>query len=545
MTTSGARKPAPGGAGVTWPPRARWAAAAALAIGTALLYARIRSHAFLLWDDNQYVTANAVVLRGLTWAGVRWAFTTFAVSNWHPLTWLSHMLDVELFGVAAGAHHLVSAVLHAANTALLFLVLARMTGAPGRSAVVAALFAVHPLHVESVAWLSERKDLFSTLFGLLALAAYASYAVRPRAGAYALVVAAFAASLLSKAMWVTFPLLLLLLDVWPLQRVRAWPGVRDPRPPRCPPRSTGALLLEKAPLLALSAAASAVTVVAQSRGGAVMSLGELGFGARLANALVSYARYVAKTVWPTELAAHYPLPAGGYAWWQIAAAAALVAAFTALAIGRGLRAPWLAVGWCWFLGTLVPVIGLVQVGHQALADRYAYVPIVGLFIAAAWELAERIAALGPHAVRTGTAAAAAASIALAAAAWRQLGTWSDQETLFRHALAVTTDNGRAHLLLAQALAEEDRYPEAVAHAREAVRLEPGNARAHKNLGFMLYRMGLLDEAIAALEEAVRIDPGYSEAHGNLGIAYGRKGLAAEAMRELAAESRLQAAARAP
>ncbi|HSN92229.1 MAG TPA: glycosyltransferase family 39 protein, partial [Anaeromyxobacteraceae bacterium] len=364
-----------------WPPgRARLLGALALAAGTLLLYAPVAGFEFVHLDDNRYVIDNPRVRGGISWDGVLWAFTTLHASNWHPLTWLSHMLDVELFGVRAGPHHLVNALLHAVDAALLFLALSRMTGARGRSLLVAALFAVHPLHVESVAWVAERKDVLSTLFGLLALLAYARHAERPRAGTYLAVVLAFAASLLSKPMWVTFPFLLLVLDFWPLRRM-AGSGPADGGDalarPVLPLRR---LLLEKLPLLALSAASSTVTVVAQGRGGSLAGL-ELPVPVRLANAAVSYVGYVRMTLWPADLAVFYPFREVGA--WEAIGAAALLAAATALAIRRARAFPELAVGWLWFAGTLVPVVGVVQVGSQALADRYAYLPSAGLFLAAA------------------------------------------------------------------------------------------------------------------------------------------------------------------
>jgi hypothetical protein len=373
------------------PALARLGVAAALAIATFALYARVRGFAFLHFDDNMYVTENPVVRQGLTGAGIAWAFTTLHFSNWHPLTWLSHMADVELFGLDAGAHHLVNVALHALNAAILFLVLSRMTGATGRSLLVAALFAAHPLHVESVAWVSERKDVLSTLLGLLALGAYARYAALAGAAArgrrsplcaYALVAVLFAASLLAKPMWVTFPFLLLLLDVWPLQRLAGSSVERDPLPPPAPRHPFGRLVVEKLPLLALSAVSSAVTVVAQERGGALRGF-DLDLGVRAANAAVAYVRYLGKALWPSSLLPQYAYPTGLPAW-QVLGSALLLLAITGLALVGARRAPWLAVGWLWFAGMLVPVIGLVQVGAQSIADRYTYVPLVGLFVAVAW-----------------------------------------------------------------------------------------------------------------------------------------------------------------
>jgi tetratricopeptide (TPR) repeat protein len=517
-------------------PRARLALAALLAAATFALYARTGGHRFLQFDDPLYVTANAVVARGLTTDGIAWAFTTLEASNWHPFAWLSHMLDVELFGQAPGPHHLVNAGLHGLNAAVLFLVLSRITGAALLSLAVAALFAVHPLHVESVAWVSERKDLLSTLFGFLAVGAWARHAARPSVARYLVVVVLLAASLLSKAMWITFPFLLLLLDAWPLQRVAARWNPSDPRPPVLPRVGVRRLLLEKAPFLVLCLAVGAVALAAQARGGSMNSLDQLPLLDRLANSASSYLAYLAKTAWPAGLSAWYPLREGG-ARWLDAGAALLLAAATAGSFAVARRMPWVPVGWLWFVGMLVPVIGLVQVGSQAMADRYTYVPLVGVFVAVAWTLdaAARTAA----ARRALGAAAVVAILALAFATWARTADWRDQVTLFSRALEATGPNGRAHHLLSQGYVAEGRWPEALLHAREAARLDPLNPRTHKNLGYVLYRSGLVDDAIVALERAVALDPTYAEARGNLAIAYGKKGRMEDAMREMRLEKQLR------
>jgi len=342
-----------------------------LAVGTAAVYLPVRSFDFCGFDDDAYVSENALVRQGLTPRGVAWAFTTFRAANWHPLTWLSHMLDVSLFGMEPGAHHLVNVAFHAANAVLLFLVLRGMTGALWGSAAVAALFALHPLHVESVAWIAQRKDVLSAFFFLLMLSAYLRYARSPSRGRLAAVTALFALGLLAKPMLVTAPFVLLLLDFWPLGRF----GGAHPDPGTLPaghPPAVGVrrAVLEKVPLFLLSALSSVVTVVAQSRGGAMVPADALPFGARAANALVACAAYLWKTFWPAGLAVYYPHTKGELPAWKIAGAAALLSALTGIAVREARRRPYLAVGWLWFLGMLVPVIGLVQVGGQAMADRY-------------------------------------------------------------------------------------------------------------------------------------------------------------------------------
>jgi tetratricopeptide (TPR) repeat protein len=475
----------------------------ALALVVALLYARVGSHPFIFYDDGQYVADNARVLAGLSWDNVRWAFTTFHFNNWHPLTWLSYMLDVQIFGPSPGALHLVNVGLHALNAVLVFLVLDRTTGARGRSAFAAALFALHPLRVESVAWIAERKDLLSTAFGLLAIAAWRRYALRPGAGRYALVIACFALSLMAKPMLVTLPFVLLLLDAWPLQRVAPWSSDAAGAG-AAPPVSWGRALSEKLPLLALSAASSVATVIAQ--GDAVRGL-DLGIGARIANALVSHVRYVGKSLWPTGLAILYPHPEGGTPAWQAAGAALLLVASLAAALYAARRAPELAVGWLWFLGTLVPVIGLVQVGAQAMADRYTYVPCIGLAITVSWG-AHR--ALGTWRGGRPLAAAGVATLALLSGlTWWQVGFWTDHVTLFRHAVAVTESNARAHGGLALGLRRAGQLDEALAEAREATRLEPDNARLWMTEAAMARELRQLPEAYGAAQRAVALDPGVS------------------------------------
>ncbi|MBI4578027.1 MAG: tetratricopeptide repeat protein [Planctomycetes bacterium] len=488
--------------------------AAALALATAALYARVAGFEFVNYDDSYYVTENWPIQQGLARASA-WALTARHASNWHPLTWLSHALDFQAFGLWAGGHHLVSAALHVANTVLLFLVLLHMTGSPGRSALVAAVFALHPLHVESVAWVAERKDVLSTLFWFLTMASWLRWVRRPRLGAYLLALACLALGLAAKPMLVTLPLVLLLLDLWPLGRLRAgrpWPLVR-----------------EKLPLFALSAASSVVTYAVQQRWGSMSDADLVPLGARLSNALVAYAGYLRQTVWPTELAVIYPHPVDALPAWKVAAAGALLAALTALAIAGRRRRPHLTVGWLWFLGTLVPVIGLVQVGAQAMADRYTYVPMVGLVIALAWSVPDCMS--GRPVDRLVRVLVAGAWLAgLGATASVQLSHWADSEKLFRHALAVTDDNHIAHQNLANHLLETGRVDEAMGHYRETLRLRPTYVEALSNLATALTRKGLYAEAADMARRATELKPSYADAHYNLGVCLYQLGRVDEAIR---------------
>lgn len=498
--------PAPPGSNA---PRHRLAPAvwpAAIAVGLAALvtwvYLPVRGFEFVNYDDPSYVADNPIVRAGLTWHGLAWAFTTFLTGNWHPLTWLSHMLDVDLFGVDPGSHHLVNLALHAANSALLFLVLLRATAQRWRSALAAALFAVHPLHVESVAWISERKDLLSALFGLLAILAYVGYARRPSLGRYAAVAALLASSLACKPMLVTLPVALLLLDWWPLRR-------------RAP---LTALVREKVPLLLLVAASSAVTFLAQRSGGAVWTLEGLAIPARLANAVLSYGGYLAKAVWPTSLAVVYPHPAltpAGLPAARVALSAAVLVAVSLLVAWQRSARPFLACGWLWYLLTLVPVIGLVQVGPQGMADRYTYLPLVGIFVACVWALPD---AVGTPLRRYAVALAALAAVGSAAIAARvQTRYWRDSLTLFSRALAVTQDNQTALRNLGVAYVERGQYERGIAALRASLRLMPGDALAWMDLGIALATVGDNAAAGQAFREAVQLRPDDGDVLFNFGI----------------------------
>ncbi len=496
-----------------------------LCLATVTVYWQTSQHGFVAYDDDQYVYENPRVEAGLTASGLAWAWTTFFYANWHPLTWMSLMLDHELFGGNAGAFHLVNVALHMAGTVLLFLALAGMTRQPWRSAVVAGIFALHPLHVESVAWISERKDVLSTALAMLALLLYVPYTRRPGTLRYLWVALVFALSLTAKPMLVTFPFILLLVDFWPLQRIR-WPLSWSALKP---------LLLEKVPLLAMAAVSSVLTFIAQHSYGAVVALGSFPLPARLANASIAYATYLVKTFWPFDLAVLYPGEPPGTGTALIAAAVLL--AVTAAAFATIRRRPYFVVGWLWYLGTLVPVIGLVQVGVQSTADRYTYLPLVGLSIALVWGLADAVASR--PVLRQGAAALAGASLALLAIeAHAQAAYWRDSRTLFEHTVEVTKGNYIILNNLGVTLAADGRHDEAMADYRQAISINAGYAEARANLGHELLRTGKLDEAYDMLVEALRLKPDAAEAQGDLGVLLAARGNFQEGRQHLQESLRL-------
>ena len=500
----------------------------ALVAAVVLLYAQVAGHAFINLDDPAYYNENSQVRAGLTWQGVRWAFSTFHLSNWHPLTWLSYMLDAELFGAGPRGPLLVNVALHASNAVLLFLVLRLMTGALWTPALVAAMFALHPLRVESVAWLAERKDVLSGLFWMLTLLAYTGYARRPGTRRYLLVCALFTLGLMSKPILVTLPCVLLLLDFWPLHRTR---NIR-----------LGRLVLEKLPLLGLSAVSCVITLQAQRS--ALSGLDQLSLAARVSNALVSYVAYLWKALWPTHLAVLYPHPAFTSAGGAPSLLGPALAAGLLLAITSGVllylsrRRPYLAVGWFWYLGTLLPVIGVVQVGLQAMADRYTYLPLVGVYLALAWA-ARDLAARAPSTLRVVSATSMAVLVAWMTATWFQVGTWRDSRTLYEHTLRVTERNYLAHNTLGLALVGEGRLDEAQAEYEQALRIQPAYADAHTHLGAIYEAQGKLDEAEAEHRLALRLRSDYAKAHAHLGIIYTRQEKFAEAEAELEQALRLE------
>ncbi len=483
-----------------------------LVSATLAVFGRAAGHGFVWHDDPVYIVDNPRVTGGLTAANVAWAFESGEAANWHPLTWISHQLDCTLFGLNAGAHHTVGILIHAVSAVLLYLAFTGMTGAAGPSAFVAAVFALHPLHVESVAWASERKDLLSGLFFVLALLSYGRHARKPAAGRLAVVALAHALGLMAKPVLVTLPFVLLLLDVWPLART-------------LPFRTR---IAEKLPLFVLSAASSIVTYRVQAAAGAVIGPDLLPVDLRLANAALSYVRYLGRAVWPADLAFFYPYPPLSTSRTLALAAAVLLVGASAAAVALRRRAPYVAVGWFWYLGTLVPMIGIVQVGLQSTADRYTYIPLIGLSIAAAWGVPAAARTLRlPR--RTPATTGVLALVVSGVLSFRQVGTWSDGETLARHALAVTDGNFFAHSALGMTLESRGKLEEAAAEYREALRIKPDYLEAHNNLGAVLERLGDPEAARLHYEAALRADGDAARPHANLGALLHRQGRIDEAI----------------
>lgn len=532
-------------------PWAVWIICALLAASVFALFHPVVHYDFVNYDDSGYIGDNAHVQKGLTREGFVWAFTTGHMSNWHPLTWLSHMLDVELFGPKPGAQHLTNVFFHALNSLLIFFILKKMTSALWRSAFVAALFALHPLHVESVAWISERKDVLSTFFWMLTIWAYARYVEAFRysksSGAgriqrsmfnvrcsmfYFLVLLFFALGLMSKPMVVTLPFVFLLLDIWPLHRTSFLPRVQaDPKV-----RPTF-LLLEKIPFYILTFAASVVTFVVQKKGGAVSSLAGVPLIARIENSIISYVRYLRKTFWPNDLSVLYPHP-GHWPVWEVIAASALLIAISALAVWlvrtdfsskkNSLGHAYFFVGWFWFLGTLVPVIGIVQVGMQSMADRYTYIPLIGLFIAITWGAVDLLSRWNFPRIAFGLGAGMILLVCEALSK-TQISYWRDSETLFGHAIQITKRNFIAYNNLGFFYSHKERYDDAINAYRKSLEIEPRFEDAQNNLGYALAKLGKHEEAIAHYQIALKIKPDLVEAHNNLGNSLAEIGKVDEAI----------------
>ena len=530
---------------IAWPHLSVWLLAVLLVLGTMALYWPATRCDFVNFDDDLYVTANVQVQKGLTWEGIKWACLNPVCWNWHPVTVWSHMLVRQLFGGKPWGHHLANVILQAVNTGLVFLLLRRMTGALWRSALVAVLFGWHPLHVESVAWVAERKDVLSGLFGLLALMAYARYAEgirakgeggtrKPAAGGpwsvaggrwslfnlpagvfYLLSLFLLALGLMSKPMLVTWPFVMLLLDYWPLRRFEFSTVLR--------------LAKEKIPFFVLVALASVVTFVVQQRGGILLTAKTLPLGARVGNALISYCRYLGKLFWPANLAVFYPHP-GYWPLGKVLLAGGLLLGITVLVwVGRR-RHPYLLVGWLWYCGTLVPVSQMVQTANMAMADRWTYLPSLGALVVVVWGVCELTRGWRYQALALSVAGSAVV-VVCAALTRQQIGYWKDSETLFRHALKVTEHNWFVHNHLGGAFYSQGQMDEAIRHYREALRLNPDYAQAHNNLGMALLSKGHLDEAVSQFQEALRLERDNAEAHNNFGIALLQQSRTDDAIRQ--------------
>jgi tetratricopeptide (TPR) repeat protein len=531
-----------------------------LVVAVLLVFGQTLRHEFLNFDDDQYFYSNPQVQAGLTWNGVIWAFRTTDASNWHPLTWLSLMLDVELFGTGPAGPHLTNVLLHAANTVLLFLLLRRTTGAYWRSAFVAVLFGLHPLHVESVAWVAERKDVLSGLFFMLTLLMYARYVqggaksqgsgVRWWASrCYWLAVLFFALGLMSKPMLVTLPFVLLLLDYWPLGRVTSLrqasgrlasdqpsPGfgtagkwrVTRFRIPVPQLSSFNHLLVEKLPFLLLSTASCVVTVLAQQK--VVATIEWLPMPLRIGNALVTYITYLGQMFYPTGLAVFYPHPVESLPAWKIELGLVLVFGISVAVLACGRKHPYLLVGWLWYLGTLVPVIGLMQVGEQARADRYTYLPLIGVFVMLAWGAGETFERWRYRRQVLGAGGFIVAAVLMVCASI-QTSHWRNSESLWKHTLACTSGNYIGHNNLGLALAMQGRPVEAIEHFQKAIEIKPDYAEAHNNFGLLLAERGRSAEARGHFQIALELEPGYADAHNNFGLLLTAQGRPAEAMEQ--------------
>jgi len=496
--------------------------ALALAALIALVYAPVRHYGFVDLDDPQYVSENPFVANGLTWTGVKWAFTSIHASYWLPVIWLSHMLDVQLYGLNAGGHHITNVILHAANSILLFVVLHRTTGAFGRSAFVAALFAIHPLHVESVVWVTERKDVLSTLFLLLTVWTYVEYVRQPSRSRYVMALVFFLLGLMSKAMLVTLPFMLLLLDVWPLGRL----AIANWRLSPAQRATLFRLVREKLPFFALAILSAIATYVTQQTTGAVAGTSRIPVAFRVANAMISYATYIVAMLWPSRLALFYPYPLRLSPWFVAASVVGLMA--TSVLVFRGARrAPYLAVGWLWYLGSLVPVIGFIQAGDQARADRFTYVPLIGLFIMIAWGARDLI-----KRPRVLEASGVLVVLLLSVVARTQVGYWRTNTELWEHALSVADESYVAHTNLGLALYADGKADQSIAEFRAALRIRPDFAEADNDLGVALANQGDRDGAIQAFLNAVAAKPTQAPSHFNAAVLLALKGDTAAAVTHL-------------
>ena len=503
-----------------------------LAVAVLIVYWPVHNYDFVRFDDNKYVTSNRNVTSGITPHNVRWAFTSGYASNWHPVTWLSHMLDCQVFGLHAGEQHTVNLLFHIVNTLLLFLVLARMTKMFWASAFVAAVFGLHPLHVESVAWIAERKDVLSTFFWMLTMLAYALYAEKPGILRYIVTLSLFAIGLMAKPMLVTLPFVLLLLDYWPLERMnlRAAPRSENMHQATIIRKPLSNLVLEKIPFFVLAVLSSIVTFIVQSRTGAVQSVDVIGIRSRIGNAIVSYMAYIYKTFWPNKLAVLYPHPGSSLPLSRIVICALLLVSITIAVIALSRRRKYLVTGWFWYIGTLVPVIGIIQVGVQAMADRYTYIPMTGLLIIVAWGVSD-ILASWKYSKKVLVTSSALVLIALSMKAAVQLEYWQDSETLFKHTLDVTSDNYVMENNYAAFLAEQGKAEQAIEHLEKSIEIKPNSAEAHNNLANALNKLGKTEQAIEHYKKSLSLKPNSSDAHYNLAVALSKLNRTDEAISE--------------
>lgn len=510
-----------------------------------IVFGQTLRHEFINYDDEEYISENPHVLNGLNWPDLKWAFTTGYTGYAHPVTWLTHQLDYQLFGAWAGGHHLTSLILHAVDSALLFLFFWRTTRNLWPSAFVGAVFAVHPLHVESVAWVAERKDLLSSLFFLLTLHAYVSYVARPQASRYVLTLGLFTLGILSKPTLVTMPCVLLLLDYWPLRRMTGpafgkaamrQAEIRGSKPKDGDRWSVvGRLALEKIPFAAIAGVWSILTFILQGQSGSVAQA-RLGIDLRIGNAILSYAIYLWKTLWPQNLALFYPYPPI-LPWGMVWLSAVVLILVSILCLARRKSSPYLIVGWLWYLGMLVPVIGLVQVGEQARADRYTYLPQIGLCILATWGFWE-LSASWRRRRELFIAAGLVIITALLALSCVQTSYWRNNETLWNRSLARTSNSYLAENNLGNHLLHKGKLDEAIGHFRTALQIFPNYQEANNNLGYALANKGQWGEAIPFYEKALRVKPDYVKAHNNLGVSLAVTGKTDEALAQFREALRL-------
>jgi tetratricopeptide (TPR) repeat protein len=509
-----------------------------LAVVTFIAFYQITQSEFINYDDGEYVTENKHIRGGLTVEGMVWAFTAGHSGNWHPLTWISHMVDVQIFGLHPGWHHLINLLFHLANTLLLFFILCRMTRALWQSAFVAALFALHPLHVESVAWVAERKDVLSTFFWMLTMGTYVFYVARPGLIRYLVVILFFTLGLMAKPMLVTLPFILLLLDYWPLQRPLQKEPSRKVLPLPKKEKSKGVptalggpvqpagsqwslvypLLVEKIPFFILAIFSSIITYLVQSQGGAVSSLQTLPLGARIANAFIAYIAYIAKMIWPMNLAVLYPHP-GSRPFWQVLGAAIALILLTVLVFRRAKKHPFGVVGWLWYLISLVPVIGIIQVGSHSMADRYTYVPLIGLFVIVAWGITE-LTRSWPYRTQTLITLSVLSLFCLTFLTWRQVGYWRNNITLYDHTLEVTDRNSIIYSNRGLAYSNSlGRNAEAIIDFNKAIEISPSLTKTYNNRGLSYDHLGNFQQAMRDFDKAIELDPGFAAVYNNRGITY--------------------------